>query len=200
MGHGLKKSLGNEAVHLSVDMQKLFDVGGPWPTPWLSRTLPQIVRLVEARPQQTIFTRFIPPTDAGDLPGTWERYYRRWEAVTLRRVDPDLLDLLPPLAAHAPPSPIFDKSVYSAFGAPGLEEHLDAHGFDTLIITGVETDVCVLATVLDAVDRGLRVVIVMDGICSSSDAGHDALMTQFRTRFSEQIEVADLETVKAEWR
>ena len=46
-----------------------------------------------------------------------------------------------------------------------------------------------LATVLDAVDLGYRVVLVEDALCSSSDAGHDALMTLYRTRFSEQIEL-----------
>ncbi|MHC2279292.1 hypothetical protein ACVME8_005935 [Bradyrhizobium diazoefficiens] len=37
-----------------------------------------------------------------------------------------------------------------------------------------ETDVCVLSTVLSAVDLGFRVVIVEDALCSSSDVGHDA--------------------------
>ena len=39
--------------------------------------------------------------------------------------------------------------------------------------SGSETDVCVLATVLDAVDIGYRVIVVRDAICSSSDEGHD---------------------------
>ena len=60
---------------------------------------------------------------------------------------------------------------------------------DTLIITGSETDVCVLATVLDAVDLGFRVIVVEDALCSSFDEGHDALMTLYRNRFSEQIEL-----------
>ena len=69
----------------------------------------------------------------------------------------------------------------------------------TPICTGSETDVCVLATVLDAVDRGLRVIVVEDGLCSSSDAGHDALMTIYRTRFTEQIELLKLEDVLSLW-
>jgi hypothetical protein len=39
-----------------------------------------------------------------------------------------------------------------------------------------------LSSVLDAVDQGFRVIVVEDGLCSSSDAGHDALMTIYRTR------------------
>ena len=61
-------------------------------------------------------------------------------------------------------------------------------GVDTLIITGSETDVCVLATMLDAVDLGFRVIVVEDALCSSFDEGN-ALMTLYRNRFSEQIEL-----------
>lgn len=200
MTTSLSDDLASGAIHLSIDMQNLFADGGPWPTPWLKRTLPQISLLAEARPERTVFTRFIPPTDADDLPGAWRRYYRRWDEVTLRRLDPAMLELLQPLARLTPPATIFDKAVYSAFGAKGLDDHLRGRGTETLIVTGVETDVCVLASVLDAVDLGFRVIVVTDGICSSSDAGHDALMAQFRTRFSEQIGVATVAEVLAAWR
>jgi nicotinamidase-related amidase len=70
----------------------------------------------------------------------------------------------------------------------------------TLVITGSETDVCVLATVLNAVDLGFRVVIVEDALCSSSDIGHDALMTLYRNRFAEQIELIKAEQLPALWR
>jgi nicotinamidase-related amidase len=71
---------------------------------------------------------------------------------------------------------------------------------DCLIITGSETDVCVLATVLGAVDLGFRVILVRDAICSSSDEGHDALLKVYHRRYAEQIEVADAETILREWR
>jgi nicotinamidase-related amidase len=70
---------------------------------------------------------------------------------------------------------------------------------DGLVVTGGETDVCVLATVIDAVDIGFRVVLVTDALCSASDRTHDALLTLYRERFSEQIETADAETILAQW-
>jgi nicotinamidase-related amidase len=39
-----------------------------------------------------------------------------------------------------------------------------------MVITGTETDVCVLATVLGAIDFGYWVVLAIDALCSSSDA------------------------------
>ena len=56
-----------------------------------------------------------------------------------------------------------------------------------------------LATVLDAVDLGYRVITVRDAVCSSSDEGHDMLLRLYHTRFSEQIETADAETILSRW-
>ncbi len=56
-----------------------------------------------------------------------------------------------------------------------------------------------LATVLDAVDLGYRVVLVEDALCSSSDAGHDALMTLYRSRYSEQIELVKTAELPELW-
>ncbi|MGB6731379.1 MAG: isochorismatase family protein, partial [Xanthobacteraceae bacterium] len=70
---------------------------------------------------------------------------------------------------------------------------------DGLIITGSETDVCVLATVLSAVDLGYRVILVRDALCSSSDEGHDALMKMYHSRYTEQIETTDAKTVLSDW-
>jgi hypothetical protein len=43
-------------------------------------------------------------------------------------------------------------------------------------------------------------VIVEDALCSSSDVGHDALMTLYRNRFAEQIELIKAEQLAALWR
>ncbi len=56
-----------------------------------------------------------------------------------------------------------------------------------------------LATVMGVVDIGYRVIVVRDAVCSSSDEGHDMLMRLYHTRFSEQIETADAETILSRW-
>jgi hypothetical protein len=58
---------------------------------------------------RTVFTRFIPPKRATDMPGMWQRYYTRWKAATREQLDAALLELPPPLAKLCPPATVIDK-------------------------------------------------------------------------------------------
>ncbi len=191
--------LTDRTAHLCIDMQNLFAEETPWHTPWMERVLPIVMRIAQHSPAQTIFTRFVPPSRPDQMAGSWQRYYERWRELTLERIDPRLIELIPGLAALAPPAEIIDKHVYSPFSEPQLPELLRGRNVDSLVITGAETDVCVLAAVLDAVDLGYRVVLATDALCSSSDATHDALLALYRSRFSQQIETATSETILASW-
>jgi nicotinamidase-related amidase len=82
---------------------------------------------------------------------------------------------------------------------PGLPALLRRCGTDSLVITGAETDVCVLAAVLGAVDFGYRVVLATDALCSSSDEAHDALLTLYHRRFGHHIEAASSEAILTSW-
>jgi len=197
---GLKHSPGLNAAHLCIDMQRLFSAEGPWPTPWMQRVLPNVVKLVERAPERTLFTRFLPPQKADDAPGRWRAYYAKWPDATRDRLDPKLVDLLPALSRFVPPAAVFDKPVYSAFSNGGLHRYLRERGVDTLIVSGSETDVCVLSSVLAAVDRGYRVIVACDAVCSSADESHDALLELFRRRFDVQIEASEAAEILDAWR
>ncbi|WP_369523139.1 cysteine hydrolase family protein [Brucella anthropi] len=70
----------------------------------------------------------------------------------------------------------------------------------TLIVSGAETDLCVLATLLGAVDRGYRVIIVHDAVCSVFDQTHDAIISLCHQRFSEQLELVCTDELIDSWR
>jgi hypothetical protein len=97
------------------------------------------------------------------------------------------------------PALVIDKPVYSAFAGHLLHDELMRRHSDTLILTGAETDVCVLSTALGAIDHGYRVIIAEDAVCSSSDQGHDSLLALFAQRFSHQPEIADTQTILTAW-
>jgi nicotinamidase-related amidase len=195
----LKDFIASSTVHLCIDMQRLFDRDGIWPTPWLPRVLPIVVNIVERAPARTLFTRFIPAHSPEDCFGTWRAYFRKWPNVTLQAVDRSQLELVEALQRFVPPARVFDKRVYSGFADGRLHHFLRRNAIDTLLVTGSETDVCVLSTVLSAVDLGYRVIVVKDALCSSNDSSHDSLMELYETRFDVQIELASSEEVLANW-
>lgn len=190
---------GPDCVHICVDMQRVFGPGYPWSVPWLERILPNVAAICGHNPARTVFTRFLPPARPEDAAGSWRRYYRKWDCLTLDRINPEALELLPALARYAPPAQIIDKSVYSPWLTPALDQLLRRGKVDTILLTGGETDICVLATALGAIDRGFRLVLVRDALCSSSDHTHDALMDLYYTRFDTQIEVASTLEVLEQW-
>jgi len=192
--------LGRHCVHLCVDMQRMFAEATEWRTPWLRSVLPNILRLVELRPAATIFTRFIPADRPGEGPGAWRRYYERWSSMTLQNLSRDMVELVPELAMFVPPAAMFDKRVYSPWRGGALHGDLLRRSIDTLIVSGGETDVCVLSTVLGAIDYGYRVVIVSDALCSSSDETHDALLALYETRYGQQIEAVTTDEAIESWK
>ena len=192
--------IGPGAVHLCVDMQRLFSEDGPWPTPWMSRVLPVVGELARWSPERTIFTRYIPPAHPEEMPGRWQALYRHWREVTRTHLDRVLLELLPELVRLVPPAAVLDKTRYSALSSPAMGQAPRAREANCLVISGAETDVCIAATVLSAVDRGYRVIVVADAICSSSDPGHDAQLDLYNRRLALQNETATAEQVLRNWR
>jgi nicotinamidase-related amidase len=104
-----------------------------------------------------------------------------WKMPWLEHVLPNILSIT---STH-PEKTIFTRFIPAR--KPGQGVGMWRHYY-TVIITGGETDVCVLATVLGAIDWGFRVILVTDAICSSADETHDAIMNVYLNRFGEQTE------------
>jgi nicotinamidase-related amidase len=109
------------------------------------------------------------------------------------------VDLVPALAALVPPAEVVDKHVYSPWVDSGLQTRLRERAADTVVVTGSETDVCVLATVLGAVDRGYRVILATDAICSSADETHDASIRVYNSRYGVQVETVTTDEILSHW-
>jgi len=191
--------LGAAAVHVGIDMQRIFAEATEWRVPTLLTIVDPILRVARAHPAETIFTRFITPHRLEEASGAWRRYYERWSSVLQGRMDPALLDLVGPLLALVPPAEVCDKTTFSAFASADFVASLARRDTETLILSGVETEVCVLATALDAVDRGLHVVLATDALTSGSAAGHSAALEAVYPRFDQQIESATTAAILAAW-
>jgi nicotinamidase-related amidase len=190
---------GDSAVHICVDMQRMFAESTEWKMPWAERVLPNILAITSAHPEKTIFTRFIPARKPGQGAGMWRHYYERWSAMTIEQLGPEMVGLIPELASFVPPARTYDKHVYSPWTGSDLHQQLRSARIDTLILTGGETDVCVLATMLGAIDWGFRVILITDALCSSADETHDAIMNVYMNRFGEQVETVTTQTLLESW-
>lgn len=191
--------IGENAVHVCVDMQRMFQRDTAWAMPWMERVLPCVLKIVERHARRTIFTRFITARHPGDGPGSWSRYWTRWASMTRERLDPSMLELIPDLARFCPPAQVIDKHVNSPWRTPELPESLRTRRCDTVIVTGGETDVCVLQTVLGAIDRGYRVIVVTDALCSSADETHEAVLSVYASRYGQQIETVTTTELLDAW-
>lgn len=83
-----------------------------------------------------------------------------WNAEIAEEVRPDGAD------------PLVRKSRHSAFFNTNLDEMLRKRGIDTLLFSGVETNVCVEASLRDAYYRDYDVVLVEDCCASGTPQGH----------------------------
>jgi nicotinamidase-related amidase len=177
----------------------MFAADSDWHTPWLNKVLPAIEAIVERAPRNTIFTRFIPPLEAGEETGTWREYYTHWPSMVRSRLAPDMLQVVPTLAKHMPPARCFDKNRYSPWLYGNLDATLRKGGVETLIVSGGESDVCVMATVLGAVDLGYRTVVATDAVFGSADQTHDAAVTVFHSRFGQQLTACSTQELLDNW-
>jgi nicotinamidase-related amidase len=180
-------------IHLCIDMQRMFAEDTPWHVPWMKDVSPQIKEIASHHPQRTVFTRFVPPERAADMTGMWRSYYEKWDNMTLERLGPDMVDLVPSLKALVPPARVFDKMTYSPWTSGALHRVLAGEGVETLAISGGETDVCVLAAAIGAIDLGYRVILLKDAVCSGADETHDASLELLGDRFSAQLEISSTE-------
>jgi nicotinamidase-related amidase len=77
-------------------------------------------------------------------------------------------------------TPAFEKTAFSCAGAEGFLDRLRALGADQVLLTGIEAHVCVLLTALDLLERGFRVSIVGDAVCSRRPASLETGLAQAR--------------------
>ena len=97
------------------------------------------------------------------------------------------------------PDPVRDyvviKRRYSGFYLTDLEVLLRGLGKDTLILTGVDTNVCVYATALDAQFRNFRVIALSDCTAGTSEEIHEAFLQNIDYVLGEVLTLGELKGI-----
>jgi nicotinamidase-related amidase len=63
-------------------------------------------------------------------------------------------------------APRYEKLFFSCYRDQAIQEAIDGAGRKTVIVSGIETHVCVFQTVVDLLMAGYRVVVASDAVCS----------------------------------
>lgn len=150
---------------LLVDIQNDFCEGGSLAVPRASEILPVANRLIDesvAAGEPVIASRDWHPVDHcsfEDRGGPWPSHcIQDTEGAAFH---PDLE--LPDTAIRVSKGTAFDSDAYSAFDGTDLAEFLRRHKVQRLTVAGLAQDVCVQATVADALKEGFTVDLVKDG-------------------------------------
>ncbi|GAA1806135.1 cysteine hydrolase [Agromyces neolithicus] len=147
-----------------IDMQEIFrSPTSEWSVPAYDRTAEHVVRLADHFSHSVVWTKFVRDPDET---GSWSAYYDRWSN---SRAEPDspVWDLTLPVRDG---DRVLTLSTFSKWG-PDLAE-MTEHS-DHIVVCGVATDCCVLATVLGAVDAGKQVTLVTDACGGATPEAHD---------------------------
>jgi hypothetical protein len=91
-------------------------------------------------------------------------------------------------ARHA--KPVFDLSV-----CPEILADVSRHDRDTVVLCGLETDVCVAQSALGLLDTGKRVVVVEDAVASPGTAHVQGLARMSRAG----VELVGVKALAYEW-
>ena len=86
-----------------------------------------------------------------------------------------------------PEDQVVTKENYSGFFKTKLEEMLTQSEIYELLVTGCVTNVCVLYTVADAVQRGYRVKVIKSCIAGRNDEDHEFGLKQMKEILGAEI-------------
>lgn len=113
---------------------------------WIQRDLPVFYTKFELTPDDPQFARF---GDRYCIEGTRGA---------------EFIDEMMPLQGQ-----VISKTKHSAFFGTALEEMLRNAQCEGVVLTGLQTQICILTTAADAYNRGLDVIAVEDAVVSTRD-------------------------------
>lgn len=93
---------------------------------------------------------------------------------------------------------VFEKHTYSGFSNPDFEAHLRSLDIETLLLAGVQTNVCVESTLRDAHSRGFNIAVLSDGVGSHTPALHEATLANTRFLFGDVCTIAQVKEIWTE--
>jgi len=148
---------------LIIDMANDF-VTGKLKCKRAQRIIPNIRRLAEAAR-----ARKVPVIYVNDAHLPTDSELRVWGPHAMRGTKE--AEVIPELAPRKGDI-VLEKRTYSAFHETGLDTLLRENNVDTVIITGLHTNICDRHTSADAFFRGYKIIVPEDGVDAFTEEDH----------------------------
>lgn len=155
---------------LVIDLQVVVAPGGAWELPGITHVVTAATRLVDEHHGPVLASRHCP---VPEQPGALGRY---------AQLSSDASQLVPELRHITD----VEKQTYSAYRADAVRTA--ANEVDDVILCGVETDCCVLATAFDLLDAGISTVVVADAVTGPDAIAHQGALRAME-RFGDLLRV-----------
>jgi ureidoacrylate peracid hydrolase len=116
--------------------------------------------------------------------------------------DAEIVDELAPDPAR---DIVIEKNRFSGFFGTNLDGLLRSLGIDTLVVTGVGTDVCVDSTVRDAAQLNYRCIIPREAVGTTDPDINESILRVMQHAFARVVDVDDVvgawkgETLIGDW-
>jgi nicotinamidase-related amidase len=180
---------------LNVDMQRCFVEGSPIAAPGGLALLPRINALLEAcrhAGMLVVHTRGWMRSDGSNV-GTMAELVPSFIVALYTEGSPSA-ELHDGLSVE-PSDIILNKPRYGAFHGTELETILRSRGIDTVIVSGIATNICCETTAREASQRDFRVLFLSDGTATTDMNGVAAADLQRATCASLGMVFARIATV-----
>ena len=92
----------------------------------------------------------------------------------LGRLEGEIDKLLPADARR------YEKTVFSCTGADNFLDDLQASGRKQILLTGMETHVCILQTAIDLLHLDYQVIVVSEAVCSRHRESYETALQRMR--------------------
>lgn len=142
---------------LVIDMQNVYTKGQKWECPGIENAANKINKIIESgKCENVIFTKFIASIHPK---GVWKEYNAVNEDVN---ADIWANELISRFDRWRGRFPIYSKCVYSSIAIPQVLEA--ARQARRVIVSGVVAECCVLSTIFQLIDEGIKVIYLLDGV------------------------------------
>ncbi len=159
----------NNSALLVIDMQNVYLPENEWSCIKMAEIIKYIEEKIKNFPiNQVFFTKHMAFSNPK---GQWKMYNKKYDKINSSKY---LNDYILELKKYLTDDNLFVKSGFSALSSNELFNALDR--FDTIYITGVIAECCVLSTVFSLIDMGKKIIYCKNGIAGENEEREQAVI------------------------